>query len=411
LRGLAKYLPEFGWEPIILTPSLPGKPDERFRVIETYYSGNFIKQIKIKLGLEPSKRIQEYLNVPYSLREGRNSITNKLERFISSIISYPSKRRGWSPIAIKTGAKLIKEEDVDAIISSSAPMTTHLIANALKQRFFIPWVSDLRDLWTQDHFYRYSSLRKFFEKRLEIKTLSHSDALVTVSEPLARELGTLHKEKRVFSVTNGFDPDEVQKGIISEELTITYAGNLHRGERDPRLLLKGLRELANEGTVDLECFHIRFYGTKQHWLDQEIKQYNLESSVHQYGRIERGEVLDKQRQSHMLLLLNRDDPKEAGVYTGKFFEYLAAKRPVLAVGGPKGVVSELLEQTKAGFHANDLLTLKEILSDCYKEYDSTGEVTYKGIEEEINKYSHREMARKFAEVLDLVTEKQKDREP
>ncbi|MHC4843459.1 MAG: hypothetical protein ACYTEE_06625 [Planctomycetota bacterium] len=112
----------------------------------------------------------------------------------------------------------------------------------------------------------------------------------------------------------------------------------------------------------------------------------------------------------MLLLLNRDDPREAGVYTGKFFEYLAAKRPVLAVGGPKGVVSELLEQTKAGFHANDLLTLKKILSDCYKEYTSTGEVAYRGIEDEINKYSHREMARKFAEVLDLVTEKQKDRE-
>ena len=81
------------------------------------------------------------------------------------------------------------------------------------------------------------------------------------------------------------------------------------------------------------------------------------------------------------------------------FEYLAARRPILAIGGPEGVVSQLLRETGAGVHVNSMDDIKQFLRSCYKEYQATGQVIYCGIEERVAKYSHREMAKKFAEIL------------
>jgi hypothetical protein len=86
----------------------------------------------------------------------------------------------------------------------------------------------------------------------------------------------------------------------------------------------------------------------------------------------------------------------------KIFEYLAARRPIIAVGGPKGVVSELLDKTKAGVHISSLEELKMVLMKYYDEYKTTGAVAYHGMEEEIDKYSHRQMAKKFADVIERV---------
>ena len=119
-------------------------------------------------------------------------------------------------------------------------------------------------------------------------------------------------------------------------------------------------------------------------------------------QVPRNIALDKQRESQILLLLNWDDPREIGVYTGKVFEYLAARRPILAVGGPRGVVTELLEDTGAGVHALGYDQLKYILLELYEQYRIYGYVLYRGCEEQIAKYSHREMARRFAYILESL---------
>ena len=78
LRGLAKYLPEFGWEPVILTAALPGIPDQRFKVIQTSYPGDITALLKKKLGLNSSKGFQEQIGIPLAIREGKKSFTRKL---------------------------------------------------------------------------------------------------------------------------------------------------------------------------------------------------------------------------------------------------------------------------------------------------------------------------------------------
>lgn len=406
LRGLAKYLPEFGWEPVILTAKLPGVPEPQYHVIETSYPGDAVSIWKGRLGLAPDKMFQEQIGIPRALREDRNSFTGRAVNLARGVIAYPDDQKHWYPVAVREGDELLKNRRFDALLSSSGPVTCHLIAKELKKKHGIPWVADFRDLWTQNHYYPYVMARLLIERRLEINTLSDADHLVTVSEPLAQKLRLLHRGKPVTAILNGYDPDEAVEGALTKEFTITYAGQLYQGKRDPAPLFRAIAELITERRLDRRDVKVCFYGASEYWLERDVKRFALEDLVSLYPRVPRNEVLNMQRESQILLLLNWDDPKEIGVYTGKVFEYLAARRPILSVGGPKSVVAELLEETDAGIYVAEYLQIKHALIKFYEQYKAYGYIPYKGREERIDKYSHREMARRFAVTLNLVVAKE-----
>jgi hypothetical protein len=107
-----------------------------------------------------------------------------------------------------------------------------------------------------------------------------------------------------------------------------------------------------------------------------------------------------------LLLLNWEDPLEKGTYTGKIFEYLAAQRPILVTGGfGNDVVEELLAETSSGVYCSTVEAIKKAVRESYLEYETKGKVAYNGIVEKIGKYSYREMAKSFAEILGNLTER------
>ena len=405
IQGLAKYLPEFGWEPIILTPKLPESPNTKFRIIQTPYRDvidYLVKAARFKPEKGVKSQIKKKLGV--SSHKNKRTFVDSILIFLQEIIAYPDLQKGWYQYAVKAGSKLPQQEKIDAVISSSSPVTCHLIAKELKMKYKVPWIADLRDLWTQNHYYPYGPIRKVVERRLEIKTLSKADALVTVSKNLAKTLEMLHKGRQVYSIPNGFDPDEVATSVnLTNKFTITHTGSLYQGKRDPAKLFKVLQDLISERKLDLNEIEVRFYGPPEDWLENDIKSYGLEDIVKVYGVVPREIALDKQRESQVLLLLLWDHPKEIGVYTGKIFEYLAAQRPILAIGGPKGVVKELLAETNAGVYATSIEDVKKALEKFYGEYKLKGKVEYKGERAKIDKYSQREMARKFAEVLDTLT--------
>ena len=111
-------------------------------------------------------------------------------------------------------------------------------------------------------------------------------------------------------------------------------------------------------------------------------------------------ALQKQRESQILLLLNWDDPQEKGTIPGKVFEYLAAMRPVLAIGGSEGdVIHRILTETGAGHQAANVESIKAWLKKWYFEYRSRGAVDSNGDMAKIARHSQREMARKFANIF------------
>jgi glycosyltransferase involved in cell wall biosynthesis len=396
IPGLAKYLPEFGWQSVILTTPLGENPDSHFgppndlknthKVIETYdYSSPYGKK---HLASKRYSKIRPFLKSLY--------------KYYREIIQYPDAEKGWRPFAVKVGEELLQKEHMDLILSSSSPVTAHAIAKELQQRHRIPWVADFRDLWTQNHNYPYSPTRRIFERRLELKTMATADALVTVSEDWAKRLGTLHN-KRAYSITNGFDPEKIsaETADLTSKFTITYTGQIYTKQDESKFLI-ALTELMSEGVIEPRDVEVRFFGPEDTTLEKRIRETQLSDIVKQYGIVAREMTFEKQRESQLLLLFKWEDPRERGWHSGKIFEYLAARRPILATGGTDDVITELLKETKAGIDAQRVEDVKNALQKSYAEYKQIGKVGYHGNMEEINKYSYREMARRFVEIFNTL---------
>lgn len=405
ITGLVNYLPEFNWQPIILTGVTSGYTNLPSRIVETPYR-DALGFLRYLFKINPEKNVRQQIKN----RFGVTSKKSPVDFFITlggEIINYPCPDKNWKPFALKAAREILQTENIDMVISSSPPVISHLIGSELKAECKIPWLAELRDLWSQNHNYSYSPLRKMLDRRLELKTFAKADAVLTVSQPWAEKLRMLHQGKTVHTITDGFDPEEVNDppAKLTAKFTITYTGSIYTGKQDPSKLFAALRDLISSGTMNPDEVEARFYGSEPGWLDREIEQYGLSNIVKQYGVVPRQIALEKQRESQLLLLLDWHDPQERGAYSGKIFEYMAARRPILATGGSDDVVSELLNETKAGICAPTVEDIKNALRELYAEYKLKGEITYNGKESKINKYTHREMARKFAEILNRMTRK------
>lgn len=353
IMGLVKYLTEFGWEPIILTGPLKERPEKKFRFIENNYPcflGSWVRLFGFSDRADIMDQFQK------KIKKSSSKIKSFL-RFIywqiGKLFAYPDRDKYWKSFGIKAAEELFKKEKIEAIISVW-PQTAHLIAQKLKEKYKIPWVADFPDLWSQNYDRKYGRIRKIIDKRLEIKTINSADLLTTISQPLAEKLGILHINKKIFAIPHGFNLEEINEppADLTKKFTITYTGQIYTGKQNPLKILTVLKELISEKEINSDNIEVRFYGPERGWLNEEIKKRNLYTIVTQYGEIPRQVSLEKQRDSQLLLLFNWENNNQKGVYTGKIFEYLAARRPILATGGFKDdVVEELLAETNSGAYA------------------------------------------------------------
>lgn len=410
IPGLVKYLSEFGWQPVILTAPLPMKPNVGCEIIEVPYRLPLEFWMKL-LGFNPNESIKRQLSANLDIKSQKSwkySLVNFILTRAREIVYYPDSEKGWEKPAVKAGNELLQKEEISAIITTSPPVITNLIARRLKARHKIPWIADFPHLWSQDHVYPYSSLRRWFDRRLELKTLSHADALVTVSEPLADILRKMHRCIPAYAITHGFEPEAVNTppAKLTEKFTITYTGSFAPVIREPTMLLEAVQSLVTRGMIDREKVEARFYGPTESILEGEIEKYGLSGVVKQYGRVTHEISLARQRESQVLFSPKPEGVSESDVphpHPMKIFEYLAAMRPILATGGSKDVVDELLEETGAGICAPTVADIEHALENMYREYMEKGEVVFRGDPSKINKHSQREMARRFVEILDGVT--------
>ena len=286
-------------------------------------------------------------------------------------------------------------------MTTSPPISSHLIGREAKKILGCPWIADLRDLWTQNLGERSSNLLQI---GLEKRTLRQADGLVTVSGPWASRLERRYPEKKIWSITNGFDPDDFDSPppALTEEFSITYTGELYAGQRDPTLLFEVLGDLIKDGTIPANELRVRFYGRIEPWLPARIEKYGLKEVVAVNGPTSRMQSIARQRESQILLLLPWSNPKETGHHSAKLFEYLAAARPILAIGGAQGVITETLEAADAGLHAISKAQVREFLLTAYADYKTKGYVPYFGNKHAVEEYGHPNMARRFAQALDSV---------
>jgi hypothetical protein len=408
MLGLSKYLKDFGWEPIILTAPLQEKPPMNIRVIETNFPGDiFISLRKVLRLFGFNEKISMTEQIKESLGQGaQNSMIDFARTKYQEIFGFPDTEKSWRSHALRAAEELLENERIDALMSVW-PVTSHLVAQAVHRKFALPWLADFPDPWSQSHNYPYSRIRKHFDEKLELRTIADADAL-TSSSPLVTQRQAVFLKRSLVTITNGFDPESISLTVpLADPFTITYTGTIYSGKQDPEKFLLALKKLLSLGKINSRQIRVRFYGKRYTWLDAMIVKHSLTEIVRQYGLVSREETLIKQRESHLLLLFNWEDAEENGVFPLKFFEYLAAQRPILAAGGfEHDYINHMLCETKAGIYAYDVNGIAEGVLRSYEEFIRTGTVAFNGEVTRIDQYSQKEMAHKFAVVLDSLMAKE-----
>jgi glycosyltransferase involved in cell wall biosynthesis len=267
-------------------------------------------------------------------------------------------------------------------------------------------VADLRDLWSQDHNSTAPGWRRRIDRLIERRTFRNAAALVTVSPPLAQDLGSLHAAVPVHSILNGFDPEETAVDHRPDPVfTLTHTGTFYQGRRDPTLLFEAVANLIDRGDVPKDGIRIRLFARHEPWVGRLAERHGVAHAVELLPWGSRQRSLEAQRTAQVLLLLHWGGHKERGVYTGKIFEYLAARRPILMIGGADGVLSELIHETQAGVHVTDQPSLEQALLRFWREFEHQGEVRWRGRDDLVDRFSHRRMAEEYARLLDDVVDR------
>ena len=405
----SKYLRNFGWEPVIFTSEggeysvidnslLTDVPENitilKYPVWEPYtIYKKFIGQKK-----------EEKINVGFLSENKKKRFSEKVSIWIRGNFFIPDARTFWIKPSAKYLIKYLTENPVDAIVSTGPPHSTHLIANRIKKKINIPWIADFRDPWTYIDFYDELMLTKiadWWHHKLEQRVLNNADKVVTISWDCARDLEELGA-KNVAVITNGFDEEDIISESIEQDkkFSITHIGSLVKS-RNPETFWKAIQELVSENTSLKNDLEIKLIGKVDYSVNETIDNYNIRPYVSFVKHMPHDAVMKEMQQSQVLLLLINNSQNAKGILPGKFFEYLSARRPILCIGLTESDISRILKGTNAGkaIAFEDKEELKNYILLLYKDYKTKGLQNTSG---NINKYSRRELAGQFCDLLNKL---------
>jgi hypothetical protein len=418
LLAWGAYLPDAGWETTIVTPPMdrdaearlgfPARFLQRARIVEAPYRGDVFRLWRkafASVGFATSRSITEQLKERFGTAS-KASFLDVLLRWYQSVLAYPDTERTWKRPALRAATSLLQAEPFNALVSSSPFPTSHIVAAELTSQFGLPWCADFRDSWTQNHNYPYGRLRRWMEERLERRTLARARVVTAAAPVVAKGQEKLYQAE-IILIPNGFDPDDRNEppAALTEKFSVTYTGSIYAGKQDPERVLTALQRLIAERAIDPDVIELRFHGPRYLWLQREIQRRNLTDVVTQYGPTSRRESIHRQRESHVLLFLNWEDTSEPGVYSLKFFEYLAARRPILACGGiPGDALADILRKTRAGIYVVTTHEIQAALLELYRAYRSYGCAPFTGDLDQMEEYTYPNTARRFAQVLNAIVE-------
>ncbi|PDW04031.1 glycosyltransferase [Candidatus Viridilinea mediisalina] len=281
-------------------------------------------------------------------------LAKKLIFAYRTIFFFPDIAIGWFPFAMTHAHTLLKYWKPDIILASGPSFVSLLIANTLHSHYQIPWVGELRDLWADNHQYPYADWRRPLEAWFERHTLATSAGLITVSEPLAQTLRWRYN-KPTEVILHGFDlgdyPQE-RKQIHNAKLKIIYTGIIHAEKQQASPLFAALQQLGPRAAQIQIIFYSALNAGTASMLEQ-ARTYGVEHLVQFHDLIPYSASLAQQTAADILLLLTWIDRRERGVYTGKLFEYLGARRPILGIGPDDNVAADLIHERQAGIVLQD----------------------------------------------------------
>jgi glycosyltransferase involved in cell wall biosynthesis len=398
-----KYLPDFGVEPVVYTPLNPHYPLQDASLEQEVPNG--VEVVKQKI-LEPysvskllSKKQTATISSGIIAEEEKQNLLQKMMLFIRGNLFIPDARVLWVKPSVKFLKEYLQKNNIDTIITTGPPHSLHLIGFELQKKLNVKWIADFRDPWTNIGYHKKLKLTGRSAKkheRLEQEVLKTADHIVTTSFTTAGEF----KQKTfrpITVITNGFDKSGGTEIKPDESFTIAHIGSLLSG-RNPLNLWQVLGELVVENENFKNDLRLQLTGVVSEEVIKSIKAAGLEGNLVMKDYVTHKEALVLQQRAQLLLLIEINREETRGIIPGKVFEYLAAGRPILAVGPEKWDVERILEETGAGrvYGYEDKERLKEAIQEQYNAYKQKERGHHT---RNIQEYSRRSLTGKMASLI------------
>ncbi len=405
----AKYLQEFGWEPVVYAPldaQYPYFDETNFQHIpenitilrrKIFEPFNLFKKVSGRKKTDSAN--------PVYVRDRKLSKIDNLAIWIRGNLFIPDARCFWVKPSLKFLKKYLRDNPVDAIFTDGPPHTNTLIGSKLSQATGIPWLMDFQDPWTQVDYYEMLKIGKRADKihhRLEQEAFATAKKTTIVSPTWKKDLESIGA-KNVDVIVWGYDEDDFKHAApaTDDEFSIIHAGQLGF-DRRPDTLLNLLGDLKKENPEFGKKLKLKFAGTVDYAIVEMIKNAGLEENYLPLGNISRPAAIELTEKAHVLLLPLNIADNAKGRIPGKLFENMRAKRPILCLGPTDSDVAGIITETNTGkaFDYNNYEEIKNYLLEIFAKYQSgTNTVDAIGLE----KYTVKNQTGLLAGYLDEIT--------
>jgi glycosyltransferase involved in cell wall biosynthesis len=378
----AKYLPSFGWKPLVLThrnasPLLRDEgllselPEEAEIVTTAPYIPAFLVRWVRRRDTVASRLLEEAVSQASSVKPLRQRIWSKAFLLVRKYIFIPDRERLWKRIAVAEARKIFASCKVDALYTTSPPYSVHLIGLTLKRRYGLPWIADFRDQWATNvgfNPFLKNPYRRWREQRMERRVVEAADWVVAVTEPAAEDFRSRYPQhaSKIRVLPNGFDEADFGStdgaGQDRDKFRVRSFGSVGSGRRPGAVLqaFEGFR--GSPGWRDLEVEFFGLFG-----YDQKPWREVLKDKVRFVRHIPHAEVAGEMRKAGALFVFQCVGGSANFAVPGKLYECGRSGVPVIGVveGGP---TEDIIERYGLGWacYSEDASAIAGALQKAYE---------------------------------------------
>jgi len=407
------YLANFGYTPIVLTVSekkasfknLDSSFAEKTKEIETYKTSTF-EPLKL-YSLLTTGNVKK--GIPQgNVKSNKKSIFKKVFAFIRGNFFIPDARVGWNSYALKKARKIIESENIELIITTGPPHSTHLIGLQLKKEYPIKWLADFRDPWSEIY-YNKDMMRTNWaikkDRSLEKKVLERADRILTVGfklkELLQKKIKT--RQDKFHHIYNGYDSFLLEQ--VREEththFEITFIGLLTQNQPYTCFIEAIKRFLIKTPDANIQ---LCLAGNVQDEILNTIKQELSSVKIDYKGYIPHQESLRLMKRSQLLINILADMKDSEILISGKQMEYIATGKPILCIGNTKGESAIILNDifNARVFEKEQIEKVSQFISFVYEKWDTKEPYLNEVENESIKNKSRFETSRQLAQYLNKI---------
>ena len=402
----AKYLRDFGWEPVILTAQNASYQFLDYDNLKEVPDGIEIHRVPIFEPINAFKKItgrkkeQPLQNITNNSTK-KKSIIDKFGMWVRGNFFIPDARSAWIKPCIKYLDNYLVNNHIDAILTDGPPHTNTVIGMRVSQKHKIPWLADFQDPWTQVDYYTQLHIGRRADRihrALEQEVFQTAKKITVASPSWKKDLESIGG-RNVDVIYYGYDEtDFAEFSAKEEDLFVIFHGGLLGADRNPETLFSVLSELINKYPEIGSKVKLKFAGEVDVSVKNALKKHSLLQYTELMGMVPRKQVVKEYEKSSLLLLpINKAD-NAAGRIPGKLFEMLRTNKPILVLGPDDGDVKSIIEKENAGcsFDYEDKQSLYDfmensIIKNKFENFSSSANIQV---------YSNKMITGQIAKYLD-----------